>query len=248
MPRVSPENVLTCLACGAKAYTKIAPQLCPQCGATESYSLPLETTGRRRPRVVHASKVDTTAIRRRATGEIDLDTLTGGGFAVPSWVGLWGLAGSGKTRLALRWLTSLGRVLWCSLEMPAQLVVATAESAGAKVENLWIVEDVIPSELVQLAREERCNLIGFDSISELNDEQGLELLAVMRKWTAGGSRFGIVICHETKDGNYRGPSTFGHAPDYLLKTEPHPDGCQVTIKKSRFCAQGSVVCPLVKHA
>jgi predicted ATP-dependent serine protease len=131
--------------------------------------------------------------------------------------------------------------------MPADLVLQTAQSCGAVIENLYIATDIDPSEVAQHAREHRCNIAGFDSISELTEREGLELLQQFKFWAEGGPRFGIVICHETKDGQYRGPSTIGHAPDYLIRTSPEPPFARVTIEKSRYCAVDSTVLELVAN-
>jgi hypothetical protein len=139
----------------------------------------------------------------------------------------------------------MGRTLWCSNEMPADLVLQTAQSCGAVLENLYIGTDIEPTEVAQHSRESRCSFMGFDSISELTEPEGLELLQHVKFWAEGGPRFGIVICHETKDGQYRGPSTIGHAPDYLLRTSPEPPFARVTIEKSRYCAIDSALLELV---
>jgi hypothetical protein len=130
--------------------------------------------------------------------------------------------------------------------MPADLVLQTAQSCGAVLENLYIATDIDPDEIAGHARENRCQMVGFDSISELNANEGIELLQKMKFWAEGGPRFGIVICHETKDGQYRGPSTFGHAPDYLLRTSPEPPFARVNVEKSRYCAVDSTLCELVR--
>jgi predicted ATP-dependent serine protease len=236
-----------CLACGATEHSKIAPEVCPTCGAIEAFTEP-EETGRPRPRVVAAVTISDAAPVRRPTHDARLDELLGGGFAWRSWSSLWGQEGSGKSRLALRWSTHIGRVLWCSLEMPQQLVRDTAVSCGAKIDRLFIAEDAQPHDVVSLASEIRANVIVYDSISELGHSEADTLLDVVREWScdARSQRFSIVICHATKDGNYRGPSTIGHAPDYVLQAAPHDDGCEVTIRKSRFCGRGSVVCPLIR--
>jgi len=199
----------------------------------------------KRSRIVAAVDITDTPRTRQRTHDADFDHVLGGGFALSSWAVLWGLAGSGKSRCALRWSTHLGRTLWVTHEMPQELVAETARSCGAKLSNLFIAEHAQPDELAQLARDARSNVLGFDSISELDNDGGLELLDTVRRWVTGGPRIAIVICHETKDGDYRGPSTIGHAPDYLLRTAPSSDGCAVAVKKSRFCAQGACVCPLL---
>lgn len=213
----------------------------------ETYTEPERSIPKRKARIVHAPALVDFDTCRRSTGDLELDQLLGGGFALGSWAGLWGRAGSGKSRLALRWLTHMGRTLWCSNEMPTDLVVQTARSCGAVLENLYVATDVDPTEIAQHSRELRCNFMGFDSISELEDDEADGLLPIMRFWSEGGPRFGIVICHETKDGNYRGPSTFGHgAGGYLLRTSPEAPFARVSIEKSRYCAVGSTLCELVR--
>lgn len=236
-----------CLGCKAVDDARVPPALCPRCGSVDSYTEPEGRPQKLPAKVVHAPELRHSETCRRRTHDLELDGLLGGGFALGSWAGLWGRAGSGKSRLALRWLTHMGRTLWVSNEMPEDLVYLTATSAGAVLENLYIGTDIEPGELAAHCREHHCNFVGFDSISELSDGDGAELLEQMQFWSCGGPRFGIVICHETKDGQYRGPSTFGHAPDYLIRTAPEPPFAQVSIEKSRYCAVGSVLCELVVY-
>lgn len=196
---------------------------------------------------MQATAIDSTPISRRPCGDSAFDVVLGGGFAIPSWVGLWGLAGSGKSRTAFRWCTHVGVTLCCSLEMPLALARETAASAGAKLERLHIAEDVHPDDFAELARSVRASVLLWDSISELDDDAGLLLMRNVRAWCNAGKRFAVVICHETKDGNYRGPSTFGHAPDYLIKTSPAAlEGrAEVAVRKSRFCGRGVTTVPIV---
>lgn len=235
-----------CLNCQAEDESRVPPGLCPECGAVESYTEPEGSLPKRKARVTHATSIVNLETCRRPTGDLELDQLLGGGFAVGSWAGMWGRAGSGKSRLALRWLTHMGRTLWCSNEMPEDLVWQTAQSCGAVLENLYIGTDVDSSEVGQLCREHRCNLMGFDSISELPEPEGLQLMKDVKYWAEGGPRFGIVICHETKTGDFLGPTAFGHTPDTLIRTSREPPFARVTIEKSRFCAVDSVLCELVR--
>jgi hypothetical protein len=137
----------------------------------------------------------------------------------------------------------MGRTLWVSLEMPPDLVVSAARSCGARLERLQIATELEPEDLPDLAREHGCQIVGWDSISELEPAKGLRLLNVVRGMTQRAG-FVLVICHATKDGGYRGPSTFGHAPDYLLSVEACAAGACITVEKSRDSARGSASVPL----
>lgn len=235
-----------CEACGKTEKGRLAPEICEGCGNQYTYTQKgAAAPPARLPRVVLASDVaDAVEIRKFATGDSELDECLRGGLAAPSFVGLWGEAGSGKSRCALRWLTNIGRVLWCSLEMPEALVVATARSCGARLDRLLIAaDDIRPSQIAELATRAHCEHFAFDSISELDAEHWNELIDVARKWRRG---IALVICHANAEGKPKGPTQIRHVPDYVLRASPEDDAALVTIQKSRHSPKGAARCALVK--
>jgi hypothetical protein len=56
---------------------------------------------------------------------------------------LWyGGKGTGKSRLAMRFATSLGRTLVCALEMGSELTTELARISGSTMANYWTCDDI----------------------------------------------------------------------------------------------------------
>lgn len=224
--------------------------LCPQCGNQNTYAIPLtlqtDAPAKARARIISADDVgsDHEHRERWRTQDDELDRALGGGFAAASAGVIHGRAGTGKSRVSLRWLTHIGRTLWVTHEMAAPLVVETASSCGARLDNLQIAEDAEPDELADLMRDARATCLGFDSISELDTPAQLRLLRVVRTLSKRPI-FALVICHETKAGELRGPTTIEHALDYQLQAHARTDGfVDVEFRKSRYCPRGRATCAL----
>jgi len=213
------------------------PSLCSQCGAVDSF-LPLALAP---SAFVRASDVRPSNVKPLPTGDKELDAILAGGFPPKTRVLLWGKGGSGKSRCALRWATRLGKALAVSLEMDEELCARTAREAGARIGNLLITRD----EQAQIPTRGVAAVV-LDSISECsNQEEVCERLSAWAQQT-GGVVF--MVCHATKSGQYRGPSTLQHWGDVEMQVSAsrrQPGSARVRVNKSRICPLGSAVVPLV---
>lgn len=224
----------SCVVCSHHLRSGVRPELCALCGAMRSF-IPYEAPS------TYERAVDVKAeqLKRYSTGDGAIDTLTGGGFPAGARVLIWGRGGSGKSRCALRWATHIGQALAVSLEMDNELCVRTAREAGACVEKLLITRD----EKAELPGK-RVRCIVWDSISQaVEPEQACERLS---EWAARTQGIVLLVCHATKGGDYRGPSTLQHWGEAELQVRKSKRGfARVIVNKSRFCPTGSAVVSLV---
>lgn len=196
----------------------------------------LEGNGSSSGRSVRASELERKPVRRVPTGESELDALLGGGWAVGSSALLWGVGGAGKSRLALRWSTRLGVTLYACPEMPAELVVETAASAGAELERLYLSDslDGLEAECVRL----RARALVVDSISVAPRPE--ELTKRLALWAPKAGVTVFLLSHVNRRGRARGSTGIEHWPDYNVKVSPRGrTGCRVRVGKSRYCPRGS---------
>lgn len=227
-----------CCACEVETRSRVRPALCHHCGAVDSYlpAAPINEAGAFK----RADRLSSKPAPRLSTGEANLDALLGGGFPAGSTILLWGRGGSGKSRCALRWSTRSGVTACVSLEMTDELCSSTAHSAGGRNDRLLITRD----EKAELPRSARFCV--YDSISRAREPaQALERLEQWAKRTGGVA---IVVCHATKAGDYRGPSTLQHWGDAEMQvsaSKRQPGSARVRVNKSRFCGLGSAVVPIV---
>lgn len=222
-----------CTCCQHSERAHLRPVLCSNCGAPDSFLPDEQSAGA----FVAATELKKPPAKRYATGDSDLDTVLGGGIPAGARVLVWGRGGSGKSRCALRWATRIGSTACVSLEMEEGECVRTAREAGGKISQLRITRD----EAAPLPRV-RC--IVYDSISEARDpEQALERL---KDWASSTGGIVLLVCHATKAGDYRGPSTLQHWGEAEIKIRKAPQGkARAMVLKSRFCPTGSALVPLV---
>ena len=225
-----------CVICSAERRTRLRPALC-DCGALDSF-LPAETAISKFER---ASEIKTTPRKRYPTGDKELDALLGGGFPAGALVLLWGRGGSGKSRCALRWATKMGNTLALSLEMEKDECIRSGLEAGAKLSNLLYTQD---EECELPARGVRCLVL--DSISECRDQEAM--CARLKEWAQRTLGIVFMVCHATKAGQYKGPSTlqhWGNGEIQVRASKTKPGFARVRFNKSRFCPLGAAFVPVV---
>jgi DNA repair protein RadA/Sms len=224
-----------CTVCEARERSRVRPAMCGRCGATDCF-LPDEQNATSAAAFVAASQVKDDNRPRYATGDKDLDAVLKGGIPAGARVLVWGRGGSGKSRCTLRWSTHIGSTACISLEMAEVDCVRYTREAGGKVSQLRVTRD----EQAPLPRV-RC--IVFDSISEATDPTGA--LERLKEWAARTGGIVFLICHATKAGEYRGPSTLQHWGEAEFQVSAKGRGlARVRVRKSRFCEQGAAVVPL----
>lgn len=206
------------------------------------------------PALATAERDEQIQLRRRAaadippdttprvpTGEPELDKILRGGFARTSTVLIFGDAGHGKTRAALRIVTSLGRSLVMSLEMPEDLTVETARSAGAELGGMFVIEDRRGWE----REAEGVDAILVDSVSVVTHP--VRFLRELRDWATHTGGIVIAIGQVNARGKILGPNALKHWPDYVITCPPPvvPGFARLSIGKSRYCPPGVVDVPIV---
>ncbi len=216
----------TCVICTHNASSTIRPELCSACGGIRSFAKVEQATAFRR-----AVDIQTKTVKRYSTSVGELDTALAGGIPAGATLLLWGRGGAGKSRGALRIGTQLGRCLCVSLEMTDELCRDTAASAGANLSQLYIERD----EAIELpTRGFWC--VVWDSISRTRDQDGT--LTRLEAWAKRTGGIAIVVCHATKAGDFRGPSTLQHWPDAEIRMQQARSKrgmARARVLKSRFC-------------
>lgn len=157
----------------------------------------------------------------------------GGGLAETSTMLLYGDAGKGKTRAALRMVAAYRSSLVISLEQPAELTVDTARSAGADLRGMDVVEELDGWELE--AAGKRAVLI--DSVSVAPSPT--RLLVALRAWATRTRGVVIAIAQVNAKKKPLGPNALKHWPDYVVQSTQGPNAfTHLRIAKSRYCALG----------
>lgn len=227
-----------CTVCDHTERAHVRPALCNYCGAPDAF-LPHEGEHMKRSAFVSATEIKATATPRQryATRDSDLDAVLGGGVPEGARVLVHGRGGSGKSRCCLRWATRIGSTAIISLEMQEDEAVRTCDEAGGRISQLRVTRD-------ELAPLPRVRSIVYDSISEARQpELALERL---KDWASSTGGIVWLVCHATKSGDYRGPSTLQHWGEAEIKVRKAKQGhSRALVLKSRFCSTGSALVPLV---
>lgn len=223
----------SCTQCGFESDETIAPGFCRRCWAIE----PFERLESYIP-AKHAVDIPDTTISRIPTGEAAVDRMLWGGFPEGARVMFWGKGGSGKSRLALRWLTQYVNCYYVSLDMAEPILLQSARSCGANLERLYISET--QSFFQRGAREHDCSVVVIDAISDIeNKREKSDLLYDLKKWVDGRDRLAVLICHQNKKGQHAGASSLQHWPDFELQFKAGKAGIvTATVLKSRTCPGG----------
>lgn len=229
-----------CTICEHVERSNAKPELCARCGALNCF-LPLQSAPSSFQR---AADIKPKPVQRLPTGDNELDALLGGGFPPSTRVLVWGVGGSGKSRCALRWATKLagrGHAIAVSLEMDEELCTRTAREAGGKISRLLITRDeapTLPTRGVQA--------LVYDSISEAQEPEAA--CKMLSAWAKSSGGIVLLVCHATKDGQYRGPSTLQHWGEVEMQVSAarnQPGSAHLQIKKSRVSPLGVATVPLV---
>lgn len=224
----------TCIACGATEASRREPGLCG-CGVDGSWTL---AEGCRAARAVRADAFRQLERRRVSTRDGELDKLLGGGWVLGSSALVWGDPGSGKSRLCLRWASFAAPCLYVALEMPPELVLETASSAGAELGGLWLV-DTAEGLQAEASRIGARSVI-VDSVTAT--PKPLALVKELALWAPSSGAVLFLIAHRNRRGRAHGSSGLEHWPDYTVQLSPRKaSSARVTVRKSRYCPRGSAL-------
>lgn len=228
----------SCIACGARSESRREPVLCA-CGVDGSWTI--ATGGARAARAVRADAFVRRDFERVATGTPALDELLRGGWVRGSSVLVWGDPGAGKSRLCLRWATRAAPCLYAALEMPPELVLETASSAGADLGALWLVDTV--EGLQAEAGRIGARAVIVDSVNAT--ARPLALVKELSLWAPSSGAVVFLVAHRNGRGRALGGRALEHWPDCTVMLSPRKaSGCRVTVRKSRHCPRGSALAHL----
>lgn len=180
-----------------------------------------------------------------STGDEALDRQLGGGWPLGHSALLWGKGGGGKSRLAYRWATRIGPTLGVVCEHDLALARATAEGAGADLDQLFFLD--APSALHWQDEAERleARAVIFDSVTAVRCDH-VELVKALAEWARARRGFAFVIVQSTKSGKARGSEELSHWPDAAIAVHRRTKGrARLRVLKSRFCAVFSADVSLV---
>lgn len=228
----------TCIACGAEESGHREPARCA-CGVESSWTL---AGGGRVARAVRADAFRRVERRRVSSGDPELDSVLAGGWVLGSSALVWGDPGAGKTRLCLRWAAQAAPCLFASLEMPPELVLDTAASAGAELGGLWLVDTAegIQAEAARIGARS----VVVDSVTATG--RALALVRELSAWAPSSGAVVWMVAHRNGRGRARGGPALEHWPDYTVNLRPRgKHAARVVVRKSRYCPRGSAVVELV---
>ncbi len=147
----------------------------------------------------------------RASWDLKLCPATGLSWSSPCWWLLFGVAGGGKSTLALQIAAQCRKVVIASLEeSPGPPMARRLTLAGmAHRRDVTILTAPSLDELVAAARDRACIVVDSISSSVFSPED-------LRGLCDAGAELVIGVLHATKAGDYRGPTTFVHEADVVL--------------------------------
>jgi hypothetical protein len=203
------------------------PAWCPGCRAAGVMRPPT-----RRPvgqTIAAAARPLTAEEIVRASWDLQRCPATGLPWSAPTMVLCWGAAGSGKSTLAYQIAAQCSPVTIASLEeSPGPPMARRLTMAGMNTRrDVQVLVKPGLHEILNAARHGHAVVI--DSISVSTFQPG-DLRGLMD----AGCPLLIGVLHATKGGDYRGPTSFVHECDIVLRVE---DGAWTT-EKNRFGASG----------
>jgi hypothetical protein len=134
---------------------------------------------------------------------------------------LWyGGKGTGKSRLAMRLATSLGRTEVCALEMGEQLTAEIARQSGSKMRNYWGSSDLGALWHDLPFVEPLCIVV--DSIQELRHRQ--QTISRLYDWAQDTGGIVILISQVNARNTARGGPAGEHKVDVVLRLTKVRDG------------------------
>jgi predicted ATP-dependent serine protease len=146
---------------------------------------------------------------------------------------LWyGGPGTGKSRLAMRFATHLGRTLVCALEMGEEMTAQLARESGSKMVNYWTCRDT-KSLWHDLPFVEPLVVI-VDSIQELG--RGAKgTIKRLYDWANETGGIAIHVCQVNSKGTARGGPSHAHKVDIELQLVREREGyARFVTRKNRF--------------
>lgn len=195
---------------------------------------------------MRASDVVRRRLTRASTGRAAWDRALAGGFVCPSSALFFGAAGVGKTTIALGVASKLaeglgGDALYGSAEMSREMVVMTADRAGADSMRLLIYDGDVSEAFIEEIRMHRPRVIVWDSLQafyrrgELGEIAQREVLAEALREGKRAGAVSILISQVGKAGDFLGSNRATHGADATLELTRDERGQRaLLVKKNRF--------------
>lgn len=136
-------------------------------------------------------------------------------------VQLWyGGKGTGKSRLAMRLATQLGRTEVCALEMGENLTAEIARQSGSRMRNYWGSGDLAAFWHDLPFVEPLCIVV--DSIQELRNRKST--IARLYDWAQETGGIVILISQVNANNRARGGPSSEHKVDVVLRLQREREG------------------------
>jgi hypothetical protein len=246
-----------CIGCGHEWRGKTLPSRCRRCNVEGGYA-PEEI------RLIGSRSDD---VEDLEYGKVlpEWSTVLPRGFPLGKVLLMRGRPGAGKSRIAFRLATQIGRAMIFGLEMGKILSLDTARSAGAEVGAvLWyeglegldeldtVDPDVVAIDSIQKLGYDRRRVI--DRLTDWAADRGRNVILISQLSSDGKSRYGEdadfyadMNCDVTAGRTDKGPRKCLHG----LDSEPRKclDGyAHVAVAKSRVCPLLAFDVPIIAGA
>lgn len=235
------KTLFECEACGNQQSKWMGK--CPQCGAWESFielsneqikaSQELAKLTKTINNATPISQIQIEQIKRKSTGDNELDLVLGGGVVSGSLVLIGGSPGIGKSTLLLKIASNLAndnqKVLYVSGEESASQIKLRADRLNANSDNLFLLTEIDLSSILAEVAKNEYKAIVIDSIQTLYSDKissapgsisqvreiTFELMRLAKKEDIAI----FIIGHITKEGSIAGPRILEHMVDVVLYFE-----------------------------
>ena len=235
------KTLFECEACGNQQSKWMGK--CPQCGAWESFielsneqikaSQELAKLTKTINNATPISQIQIEQIKRKSTGDNELDLVLGGGVVSGSLVLIGGSPGIGKSTLLLKIASNLAndnqKVLYVSGEESASQIKLRADRLNANSDNLFLLTEIDLSSILAEVAKNEYKAIVIDSIQTLYSDkissapgsisQVREITFELMRLAKKDDIAIFIIGHITKEGSIAGPRILEHMVDVVLYFE-----------------------------
>lgn len=203
-----------CAACGAES-DEAEPWVC-RCGISNAW-IPADSPDEER-RAVRADAFEPPS-HDGISGTAWDALFTAGKFPCPSSLLLYGGAGCGKTRAALRLSVSIRPVLVVSLEMTTGEMVETCKLLDCPLGGLWITES---AAWYREAERVGARLVVVDSLGAIY--RPVSATKEARAWANAHAAVVVMVGHANSRGKAKGDTGLAHWPSAVVEARPRSFG------------------------
>lgn len=177
-----------------------------------------------------------TPIRRIVTDLPWLDSITGGGLVRGSATLVHGEPGAGKSTMLAQLCGSVAGAVYASLEEDLKLVAARFRRLGLAQCGVRLAAEPDVESLLRLVERLAPPVLIVDSL-QLTSSGAVEATRLAVEYARRTGAAVVLVCHETKGGQYAGPRTIEHYVDCTLRVLRAP-GSGIVCEKNRYGAAG----------